>query len=79
TVNNVAPGYTLTERQAELAEARSQQTGKSKEEIIAQWAAQVPMRRLARPEEIAAAVVFLASERASYITGATLQADGGYI
>lgn len=79
TVNNVAPGYTLTERQAELAEARSQQTGKSKEEIIAQWAAQVPMRRLARPEEIAAAVVFLASERASYITGATLQVDGGYI
>ena len=79
TVNNVAPGYTLTERQDELAEARSRALGKPKEEMIGMWAAQVPMRRLASPEEIAAAVAFLASERASYITGVTLQVDGGWV
>ncbi len=79
TVNNVAPGYTLTERQSELAEARSRTTGKSKEEMIEGWAAQIPMRRLASAEEIAAAVAFLASERASYITGVTLQVDGGWV
>jgi 3-oxoacyl-[acyl-carrier protein] reductase len=53
--------------------------GKSKEEMIALWAAQVPMGRLARPEEIGAAIAFLASERASYITGVTLQVDGGWV
>jgi 3-oxoacyl-[acyl-carrier protein] reductase len=79
TVNNVAPGYTLTERQNELAEARSRALGKSKEEMIDTWAAQVPMRRLATAEEIAAAIAFLASERASYITGVTLQVDGGWV
>jgi 3-oxoacyl-[acyl-carrier protein] reductase len=79
TVNNVAPGYTLTERQEELATARAKATGKPKEEMISLWAAQVPMRRLASPEEIAAAVAFLASERASYITGVTLQVDGGWV
>jgi 3-oxoacyl-[acyl-carrier protein] reductase len=79
TVNNVAPGYTLTERQSELAEARSRSTGKSKEEMIEGWAAQIPMQRLASAEEIAAAVAFLASERASYITGVTLQVDGGWV
>jgi 3-oxoacyl-[acyl-carrier protein] reductase len=79
TVNNVAPGYTLTERQEELAEARSRMTGKSREELIAGWADQIPMRRLAGAEEIGAAVAFLASERASYITGVTLQVDGGWV
>jgi 3-oxoacyl-[acyl-carrier protein] reductase len=79
TVNNVAPGYTLTERQDELAEARGQAAGKSKEEMIEVWASQIPMRRLAEAREIAAAVAFLASERASYITGVTLQVDGGWI
>jgi 3-oxoacyl-[acyl-carrier protein] reductase len=79
TVNNVAPGYTLTERQDELAAARAGRSGKSKEELIEMWAAQVPMRRLAAAEEIAAAVAFLASERASYITGVTLQVDGGWV
>ncbi|MBC8031619.1 MAG: SDR family oxidoreductase [Pyrinomonadaceae bacterium] len=79
TVNNVAPGYTLTGRQDELAEARSRALGKSKEEIIASWATQGPMGRIGQPEEIAAAVAFLASERASYITGVTLQVDGGWV
>ena len=79
TVNNVAPGYTLTERQEELATARAAATGKRKEEMIGLWATQVPMRRLASPEEIGAAVAFLASQRASYITGVTLQVDGGWV
>ena len=79
TVNNVAPGYTLTERQNELAEARAKAAGKSKQEIIDSWALQTPMRRMASAEEIAAAVAFLASERASYITGVTLQVDGGWV
>jgi 3-oxoacyl-[acyl-carrier protein] reductase len=79
TVNNVAPGYTLTERQDELAEVRGQALGKSKQEVISSWADQAPIRRMAKPEEIAAAVAFLASERASYITGITLQVDGGWV
>ena len=79
TVNNVAPGYTLTERQDELAATRGKASGKSKQEIIDSWALQAPMRRMASAEEIAAAVAFLASERASYITGVTLQVDGGWV
>ena len=79
TVNNVAPGYTLTERQDYLAEVRGKALGKSKQEIIDSWADQAPIRRMAQPEEIGAAVAFLASERASYITGVTLQVDGGWV
>jgi 3-oxoacyl-[acyl-carrier protein] reductase len=78
TINNVGPGYTLTERQDELAIARGKALGKSKEEMIAMWASQIPAHRIAAPEEIAAAIAFLASERASYITGVTLQVDGGW-
>jgi 3-oxoacyl-[acyl-carrier protein] reductase len=79
TVNNVAPGYTQTERQDELTEAKAKATGKTKEELMEMRAAEIPMRRSASAEEIAAAVAFLASERASYITGVTLQVDGGWV
>jgi len=78
-VNNVAPGYTLTERQEELAGVRGTASGKSKHEIIELWANQAPIGRMARAEEIAAAIAFLCSERASYITGVTLQVDGGWV
>jgi 3-oxoacyl-[acyl-carrier protein] reductase len=79
TVNNVAPGYTLTERQEELAGVRAKASGKSKQEIIEAWASQAPIGRMAGAEEIAAAIAFLCSERASYITGVTLQVDGGWV
>jgi 3-oxoacyl-[acyl-carrier protein] reductase len=76
-VNNVAPGYTATERLSELSGTRALAAGVSEEEILQRWAAEVPLRRLGKPEEIADAIVWLASERASYITGQTILVDGG--
>ncbi len=77
TVNNVAPGYTLTNRLYELAVNRAKLSGKSHEEILADIARDVPLNRLGGPEEIASLIVFLASNKASYITGTTIQVDGG--
>jgi 3-oxoacyl-[acyl-carrier protein] reductase len=79
TVNNVAPGMTLTRRLYELAVIEAKQKGKSHEEILAEMAKKVPMNRLGRPEEIASVVLFLASKQAAYVTGNTIQVDGGYI
>jgi 3-oxoacyl-[acyl-carrier protein] reductase len=78
TINNVAPGYTSTERVVEIFDARAAKQGRSVEEVMAETTANYPMKRMGRPEELAAVVAFLASERASYITGATIQVDGGY-
>jgi 3-oxoacyl-[acyl-carrier protein] reductase len=79
TINNVAPGYTRTERIVEIFDARAAAQGKSAEEVMAETTADYPMNRMGEPEELAALVAFLASERASYITGATIQVDGGYV
>ena len=76
-VNNVAPGYTSTERLNELAGTRALAAGVNQNEVFAHWAAETPLGRIGRPEEIADATVWLASERASYITGQTLLVDGG--
>ncbi len=79
TVNNVAPGYTLTSRIYDLAVNRAKQANKSHEEILVEIAKEIPMNRLASPDEIASTTVFLASRHASYITGNTIQVDGGLI
>ncbi|MGD8626754.1 MAG: SDR family oxidoreductase [Anaerolineae bacterium] len=79
TINSVAPGYTRTDRVLDLAEARAEEQSKTVEEVMAETAADFPMERMAEPEELAAMVAFLASERASYITGTTIQVDGGYV
>jgi 3-oxoacyl-[acyl-carrier protein] reductase len=77
-INTVCPGYTLTDRVRSLAEKTAIERGENPEGIIGEWSRQVPLGRLARPEEIATLVAFLASEKASYITGATIQVDGGF-
>jgi 3-oxoacyl-[acyl-carrier protein] reductase len=79
TVNNVLPGYTLTERLSSLAQAAAARDGVTQEQVMEGWRGQIPMRRFAKPEEVAAALAFLASREAGYITGVSLQVDGGRI
>ncbi len=76
-VNNVGPGYTATDRLKELAKSRSAALGKSEGEISDGWAADAPLKRLGEPREVADTIVWLASDRASYITGQTVLVDGG--
>lgn len=71
TVNCINPGFIATERVEELQ--------KAKPDMMKQMVAQIPMKRIGTPDELAAAVTFLASEPASYITGTALQVDGGFI
>jgi 3-oxoacyl-[acyl-carrier protein] reductase len=79
TINNVAPGYTRTDRVLDLARARAADGEQTVEEVLTGTAADVPLGRMGQPDELAALVAFLASERAGYITGATIQVDGGYV
>lgn len=76
-MNNVAPGYTATERLKELAGVRALAAGSSQDAIYGHWSAEIPVRRVGQPQEIADAILWLASERASYVTGQTLLVDGG--
>jgi 3-oxoacyl-[acyl-carrier protein] reductase len=78
-VNNILPGYTLTERVEQLARTIAEKDGVEIDEVKRRWEAQIPMKRLCRPEEFAALAAFLVSERASYITGSSVAADGGWI
>jgi 3-oxoacyl-[acyl-carrier protein] reductase len=78
TVNNVGPGFTATDRMKELIQKRAQAAGLSEKEYELQLAKDIPLRRVAKPEEVADAIVWLASERASYITGQTILVDGGF-
>ena len=79
TVNNILPGYTLTERVEQLAKSVAEKDAVSEEIAKQRWESQIPMKRLGRPEEFAAMAAFLVSERASYITGTSIPVDGGWI
>ncbi|HWA34416.1 MAG TPA: SDR family oxidoreductase [Cyclobacteriaceae bacterium] len=70
TVNNVMPGYTQTQRLINLIESNP---------AVAKVVSEIPLGRFGKPDEFGAAVAFLASERASYITGVSLAIDGGWI
>jgi 3-oxoacyl-[acyl-carrier protein] reductase len=79
TVNNVMPGYTATQRITDLANTNAALKGTTPDAERAAWETQIPMRRLGDVREFAAMVAFLASERASYTTGASIPVDGGWI
>jgi 3-oxoacyl-[acyl-carrier protein] reductase len=79
TVNAVLMGHILTDRQYHLADRRIKERGITREEYFAQAAKEIPLRRLGEAREIGEVVAFLASERASYLTGVSLQVDGGLI
>jgi len=78
TVNNVCPAYTLTPRVRKLAAEIAVKQGITPEDVIERWKSQIAMGRLGRPEEVSAMVAFLASERAGFITGDSIQIDGGW-
>lgn len=77
TVNNVLPGYTATERLASLAKNRAGAKGSTPQQVEAEWIATIPAGRLGKPEEIAAAVAFLATPAAAYVNGINVPVDGG--
>jgi 3-oxoacyl-[acyl-carrier protein] reductase len=76
-VNSVCPGYTLTDRVRRQTAEKAQQTGRTEEEVLEATAANIPLGRLGLPGELANVIVFLASERASFVTGVAIQVDGG--
>src|SRR5437016_6310185 len=76
-VNNVGPGFTATDRLKELAKARSAASGKSEQEIFDGWAVDAAQKRIGEPREVADTILWLASERASFVTGQTILVDGG--
>ncbi len=77
TVNNVLPGYTSTERLSDLMQARAKRNNTTPEVVAAEWRATIPAGRFGAPEEIAAAIAFLASPAAGYVNGINVPVDGG--
>jgi 3-oxoacyl-[acyl-carrier protein] reductase len=78
-VNNVCPGYTATARLLGLGTTLAERRGVSQKEIEEGWAKQAALQRVGQPEEFANVVVFLASERSSFVTGVSIQVDGGFV
>ncbi len=76
-VNNVGPGPTRTDRVVDLAKQRAEAQGISVDEALSRDWAGIPLGRLGEPEEFANVVTFLASPAASYVSGVTIQVDGG--
>ena len=79
TVNNLLPGFTRTERLEELARSISEAENIPRAAVYDRWAGQIPAGRVGEPREFAALAAFLASERASYITGTSITVDGGWV
>jgi 3-oxoacyl-[acyl-carrier protein] reductase len=73
------PGYTRTDRLVNLATSIAERKGGDIADAYAQWEREIPMKRVGEPREFAALVAFLASDRASYITGTSIPVDGGWI
>ncbi len=78
TVNNLMPGYTMTDRIASLSNQMAERSGTSADEVVAAWETQIPAGRLGTPEEFAAVAAFLCSEQAAYVTGSSISVDGGW-
>ena len=78
-VTTVLPGWFGTDRVADLTAERARREGTTPEAVLSQQVAGIPLGRMGDPDELASAVAFLASERASYITGAVLAVEGGYL
>ena len=78
-VNNVAPGYLLTDRLLHVFETRASDTGQPLDALLEKLSASIPLRRIGRPEELADLVTFLSSEKNSYVTGTTILVDGGVV
>jgi len=76
-INAINPGATMTERLQEGLKVEAKSRGLSEAEMLAQRQAKIPLRRYATPEDIANLTLFLASDKASYITGALVPMDGG--
>jgi len=76
-VNGIMQGYIDTERVREVASTRAQREGRSVEDVLREIAAEIPLGRLGKPEEIGELVAFLASDKASYISGSLILIDGG--
>lgn len=79
TANCVCPGYTATERLKNLAASRAKDRGISAEQMMQEFAAAAPAGRVGQPEELAALIAFLASDRAAFITGTSIPVDGGVV
>ena len=77
--NNAGPGLIATDRLLSIAQRRADAAGIGRDEMVGRLASQTALRRVGQPQEFAAAVAFLCSERASYVTGSSLMIDGGLV